>query len=502
MSHIPKTPSRRSRNDTRTPLTPSLTSRMSNLNLEAIPSPGRARRGKSASRPLFADTTNPFLTSPQKSTKTSTFSRSLSKSSSYSIAKPLSTSNGQRSRGSSPVKKLSGGGIVVTEELAREASGGMIKKLKNLESQFDILKNDYAPPPRVKMKRSKSQSDIVKVELHAHHTEYATYCTQNDRNYPRDRDVDLTDRFITNRAEQDLCATLEHMHLNVKSASPGHTSRLVKATGVPLNGRVLAYHEAPPVSSADPLLAEQREIVQPLYQQTGSGLVSSTSNSSTKSRKISTQPERVLDAPGMVDDFYLNLISWSSQNVVAVALGESTYIWRAETGGVTHIGDAPEGTHVSAVDFSGDGEFLSIGTGAGAIELWDVESGTKLRTMPGHQAQISSLSWNGHVLSSGCGDGSIWHHDVRIARHKVAELLGHVGEVCGLKWRPDGEFLASGGNDNVVNIWDGRALDSITEGEEVMVQNNAKWTKRNHTAAVKVSIYHYIHHIALFDRLI
>lgn len=26
-------------------------------------------------------------------------------------------------------------------------------------------------------------------------------------------------------------------------------------------------------------------------------------------------------------------------------------------------------------------------------------------------------------------------------------------QVCGLKWSPDGRFLASGGNDNMLNIW-------------------------------------------------
>jgi cell division cycle protein 20 (cofactor of APC complex) len=65
------------------------------------------------------------------------------------------------------------------------------------------------------------------------------------------------------------------------------------------------------------------------------------------------------------------------------------------------------------------------------------------------------------------------------------ELLGHTGEVCGLRWRPDGELLASGGNDNVVNIWDGRVGD-VAEG----ARGSAKWTKRNHTAAVKVTLEH------------
>ncbi len=183
----------------------------------------------------------------------------------------------------------------------------------------------------------------------------------------------------------------------------------------------------------------------------------------------------------MVDDFYLNLISWSYTNTVAVALGEGTYIWKASTGAVVHVGDAQDGSYVSSVDFSNDGAFLAIGMGTGDVELWDVETHTKLRTMGGHQAQVAAMSWNAHLLSSGCGDGSIWHHDVRIARHKVMEMLGHTGEVCGLKWRPDGEMLASGGNDNVVNVWDGRVGDVGND-----TRGTPKWTKRNHTAAVKV----------------
>lgn len=334
-----------------------------------------------------------------------------------------------------------------------------------MESRLDVVTNDYVPPPKSEIKRSKSTPAVSRAA--ASHR----------------------DRFITQKETNTdisaIAATLDKMSLNPEASSPGHTARLAVATGVPINKRILGYHEPPPAassssSSADTLLTQQREFAKPLYAQRPGAVATSTGATTNKTRKIPTQPERVLDAPGMVDDFYLNLLSWSVNNAVAVALEASTYIWKADTGSVVQLGEAPEGSYVSSVDFSNDGAFLGVGHGTGEVELWDVETGQKLRTMAGHVGQIATLSWHQHLLSSGCGDGSIWHHDVRMPNHKVMELLGHTGEVCGLKWRSDGELLASGGNDNVVNIWDGRVGD-VVEG----ARGSAKWTKRNHTAAVK-----------------
>ena len=38
------------------------------------------------------------------------------------------------------------------------------------------------------------------------------------------------------------------------------------------------------------------------------------------SRTLPTAPERVLDAPDLVDDYYLNLLDWGSNNTVSSAL--------------------------------------------------------------------------------------------------------------------------------------------------------------------------------------
>ena len=41
-------------------------------------------------------------------------------------------------------------------------------------------------------------------------------------------------------------------------------------------------------------------------------------------RHIPQAPERILDAPELLDDYYLNLLDWSPNNVLGVALGDAT----------------------------------------------------------------------------------------------------------------------------------------------------------------------------------
>jgi cell division cycle 20-like protein 1 (cofactor of APC complex) len=43
--------------------------------------------------------------------------------------------------------------------------------------------------------------------------------------------------------------------------------------------------------------------------------------------EISITPAKILDAPELQDDFYLNLVDWSSQNMLGVGLGSCVYLW-------------------------------------------------------------------------------------------------------------------------------------------------------------------------------
>ena len=173
-------------------------------------------------------------------------------------------------------------------------------------------------------------------------------------------------------------------------------------------------------------------------------------------RHIATAPERVLDAPNLSDDYYLNLIDWSVSNVLAVALGSEVYMWDAASGSIDLLCELNSADTVTSVQWMADGSHLAIGTSSASndVQLWNVVAKKQMRSMKGHEARVGSLAWNGHLLSSGSRDSTIIHHDVRIAKHQVSSLRGHVQEICGLKWNQEGTQLASGGNDNQCCIWD------------------------------------------------
>lgn len=148
------------------------------------------------------------------------------------------------------------------------------------------------------------------------------------------------------------------------------------------------------------------------------------------------------------------------------------------------------------------------------VQIWDAARCKQIRELLGHTNRVSSLAWANAVLSSGGRDSVINCWDVRKRRDEacVARLESHeqevrrcvgvaagpeqaprvgrpahgtapagidrggkhglsavqaaagapercacrapgLAQVCGLKWSPCGQMLASGGNDNALCIW-------------------------------------------------
>jgi len=124
------------------------------------------------------------------------------------------------------------------------------------------------------------------------------------------------------------------------------------------------------------------------------------------------------------------------------------------------------------------------------VHIWDAVTCNRIRTMTGHTHRVGSLSWSGHILASGSKDRSIRLRDTRVIDNSYRELNGHKQEVCGLKYSSlQPTFLASGGNDNKLFVWDERKIRSSTTmipGAGIQFQASAALHKfHEHTAAVK-----------------
>ena len=199
----------------------------------------------------------------------------------------------------------------------------------------------------------------------------------------------------------DALAALESLSLNdgdepstYSRPSPNtvaYQDSLASACGVSLNQRILAFKPAAPESSKPVDLRSQ-------YNRP---LKNTNAASAQFRRRVATAPERVLDAPGLVDDYYLNLLDWSSGNQVAIGLERNVYIWSAESGTVNSLLETSPDTYVSSVKWSGDGAYVSVGLGTGEVQIWDVEEGTKLRSMHGHDTRVGVMGWDKHTLSTG-----------------------------------------------------------------------------------------------------
>ncbi|CAA7406705.1 unnamed protein product [Spirodela intermedia] len=172
-------------------------------------------------------------------------------------------------------------------------------------------------------------------------------------------------------------------------------------------------------------------------------------------RSVPKSADKILDAPNLVDDYYLNLMDWGSKNILALALGDSLYLWNATSGDVEELltSDSDE-SQPASVAWSSDGRTLAVGFTDSTVQIWDTAAARQVRVLRGHRDRVSSLSWNCNLLSSGSRDASIINHDVRAGASSASRFQGHSSEVCGLRWSAGGNLLASGGNDNRVFVWE------------------------------------------------
>jgi hypothetical protein len=106
---------------------------------------------------------------------------------------------------------------------------------------------------------------------------------------------------------------------------------------------------------------------------------SSSSDTTAVPCKIPTKWRTLLNAPGISNDYYLNLSSWSKDNILSVIIQNTVYLWNGnnkrihrltKVEGVSNYGASVEWCTI----LPGQTHLLALATSEHTVQIWDLKN--------------------------------------------------------------------------------------------------------------------------------
>lgn len=109
---------------------------------------------------------------------------------------------------------------------------------------------------------------------------------------------------------------------------------------------------------------------------------------------------------------------------------------------------------VGCLAVSPDGDILASGSSDRTVKLWELDTGTEIRTLTGHFGEVEAItiSPDGDILASGSDDTTVRLWELKTGRELCR--LDHPHKVRSLTFSPDGRILASGLDSGIIKLWE------------------------------------------------
>jgi RNA polymerase sigma factor (sigma-70 family) len=156
-------------------------------------------------------------------------------------------------------------------------------------------------------------------------------------------------------------------------------------------------------------------------------------------------------------------VSPDGATVAGIGQTNSVVFWDATTGKrqtMISATDTPVPAQVCAVDFSPDGVAVALGDTSGravVIPSWkdlsDTEPAECINERHAGAVKVVRFAPDGQTVASAGDDGVVrlW---IPTTGQVLHTLVGHCGALHGLAFAPDGKTLASAGEDGTIRLWD------------------------------------------------